>query len=196
MLLGDFFDVHAAFGAGHDNGPGGGAIQQYGAIKFLFDGGRAGDQKFADQAPFRAGLLCHQHVPQHGFGLFKNILRRPAELDAALKAALESALAAPARVDLSLDDHHRFAFGEKPFRDGFGRFGRVANFTRRHGHTVLREQLFGLEFVYIHLLLSSKFKVQSSKFKVWSQARILSNRPLELAYRSSIGLTFSPTGPM
>jgi hypothetical protein len=50
-------------------------------------------------------------------------------------------------VDLRLDDHQRFAFGEKFLGDFLGRLGGFADLARRHGHAVLREQLFGLEFV-------------------------------------------------
>ena len=74
-----------------------------------------------------------------------------AEFHAALEAALERALAAAAGVDLRFDHDQLGAAGEKFFRDGPGCFRRVADVARRDGHAVLREQLFGLIFVNVHV---------------------------------------------
>ena len=115
----DLFDVHAPFGADHDNRPRQGAIEQDRAVKLLLDGGRRRDEDFAHQPAVRAGLFGDQHLAQHGGGLLENILRRAAKFDSALKAALKSPLAAAARVDLGLDRDQSFARGEDFFRGFF-----------------------------------------------------------------------------
>ena len=146
MFLGDFLDVHAAFGADHDERPGGGAVQQHGEIKLLLDGGRAGDEQFADEPSIRAGLFRDEHLAEHGFGLFVNIIRALAQFDAALKAALESSLAAAAGVDLRFDHDELFALGKKFFGDFFGGFGVCADIARQG-----RQRHIGREVVWLDI---------------------------------------------
>ena len=90
-----------------------GAVQQNGAIQFLFDLGRGPDENLADGAAFRAGLFGDKHIAQHGFGVFKNFLRRLAKFDPALESVLERSLAATAGVDLGFDDGQGFALGKQ-----------------------------------------------------------------------------------
>ena len=63
MFLGDFLDVHAALGAGHDERTRIRAIQQHGEIKFFFYFCTGGEQQCLHHAAFRAGLLRDQHLP-------------------------------------------------------------------------------------------------------------------------------------
>jgi hypothetical protein len=74
MFLGDFLDVHAALGAGHDERTRRGAIQQHREVKLLLDLFRRRDEQFADEPSVRAGLLGDEHLTEHGLGLFVNIL--------------------------------------------------------------------------------------------------------------------------
>jgi hypothetical protein len=67
-LLGDFLDVHAALGAGHDERTRIGAVEQHGEIKFLFDFRAFGEQQRLHFAAVRAGLLGDEHVAEHFFG--------------------------------------------------------------------------------------------------------------------------------
>ena len=68
MFPGDFLDVHAAFGAGHDERPRIRAIQQYGEVKFSFDLRAGGEQQRLHRAAFGPGLFGDEHVAEHFFG--------------------------------------------------------------------------------------------------------------------------------
>ena len=146
----DFLDVHPALGARHHYRPRRGAVEQHREVKLLFDVRRDGHQQLADQPPFRSGLFCHQHIAQHRFGFGVNVLARAAQLDAALKAILESALATSARVNLGLYHDERRASGKKPLGDILRCLWCVANLARRHRHAKLRQQLSGLVLVDVH----------------------------------------------
>ena len=112
--------------------------------------GARGDEQFADEAALRPGLFRDEHLAEHRLGFLENFVRGLAKLHAALKAALERALAASAGVDLRFHDDEFLALGEKLFGDRLGRFGRVAHFAGRDGDAVLRQKLFGLVFVNVH----------------------------------------------
>ncbi len=60
MLLGDFFDFHAAGGAGHEYGLAGGAIHQNAHVEFALDVKTFFDQKAADDAAFFSRLRRDQ----------------------------------------------------------------------------------------------------------------------------------------
>ena len=111
---GDFLDVHAAFGAGHDERARVGAVEQHGEVKFLFDASRRGDEQLAARSrPSGPVCLVTSTWPSICFGERRRLRRHDrSELHAALKAALERAFAASAGVDLRFDDHLRAAGGE------------------------------------------------------------------------------------
>ena len=94
-----------------------GAVEQHGQVELLLDVRRGGDEQLADEPALRAGLLGDEHVAQHGLGLLANFLRRLAQLDAALEAALEGAFAAAAGVDLRFDGDEIGAVGEELLGD-------------------------------------------------------------------------------
>ena len=103
-VLGNGFDIHAAFCAGHDDRSGNGAIDEDGEVKFLFDLDRLGDKHFADDTAFLAGLVGHEGFSEHlGCGV-ANLGGRFAEVHAAFEAVFKSPLAAAASVDLGFND--------------------------------------------------------------------------------------------
>ena len=104
-----------------------GAVQQHGQVKLLLDVGRAGDEQFADQPAFGAGLFGDQHVAEHGLGVLEDLVGGLADFDAALEAALESALAAAAGMDLGFDGDERLRPRQAVPGDGLGRLGGVAD---------------------------------------------------------------------
>src|SRR6185369_11676916 len=155
MFFGDFFDVHAAFGAGHDERTGIGAVEEDGEVKFFFDLRAGGEEQCLDLAAFGAGLFGDEDVAEHFFGEADRFIDGGGEFDAALETGFESAFAAAAGVDLGLDDDFGAAGGGDFFGGGtdFGeRFGRD---LERSGDSVFGEQLFGLVFVDVHLKISS-----------------------------------------
>jgi hypothetical protein len=146
----DLLDVHAAFGAGHDDGTRQGAIQENGAIQFLSDAGRGGDNDFIDPAAFRTGLFGDEHVAQHGLGVIENFRGCFAEADAAFEAVLKRAFAAAAGMDLGLDGDEGIAAGEELFGKSPGGVRIRADFRRRQCDSVLGKKLPGLIFVDVH----------------------------------------------
>ncbi len=96
----DGFDLHAPLGAHHHHRAEGGAIQQHGEVKFLFDVRGGFHQELAHDAAVRAGLVGHQRGPDHPLGFVVHFFGRAADLHAAFEAVFEGAFAAPSRVDL------------------------------------------------------------------------------------------------
>ena len=70
-LCGDLLDVHAAFGAGHDQWPGRSAVEKHGEIKFFFDRGRAGHEQLADERPSGPVCLVTRTLPSIAFAFSK-----------------------------------------------------------------------------------------------------------------------------
>ena len=85
------------------------AIDQQRQVQFLGDVGAFFDIEAVDLLAGRAGLVGHQHAAEHFVGVGLDLFRRLDDADAALGVgaqALEPALAAPAGVDLRLDDEN------------------------------------------------------------------------------------------
>ena len=158
---GDFLDIHAALGAGHHDRPRHSAVEQDGDIEFPFDDRGGFDKEFADDAALRAGLFGDEHLAEHGFGAFDNLVGRRTDFDSPKKPAFECTLAAAAGVNLRFDDDPFVAGGKKLFcsRSGFCGCGR--DVPRWHGHAHLREELLGLVFVDVHRLVDHLPEVAS-----------------------------------
>ena len=116
MLLGDFFDVHAAFGARHDQRARIVPVQQHGQIIFFFDLGTRRQQQRLHQPAVRTGLFGDEHIAEHLFGKADGFIHGGRHFDAALEAGFKSSLAATTGVDLRLDHHLGTATGDEFFR--------------------------------------------------------------------------------
>lgn len=99
-LLGDFLDVHAALGAGHDQRAGVRAVEQHGEIKFLLDVLRRRDEHGAHDTAIRPGLLGDERIAEHGLRERRRFFSSLREFHAAFETVLEDAFAAAARVNL------------------------------------------------------------------------------------------------
>src|SRR6185436_8263271 len=99
MGLGDFFDFHAACGAGHEHHFAGGAIDKDAEVKFALDVHALFDQQAFDDTPCGTRLHGDQIHAQHVTGDVCRFLRGTRELYTA-------ALAAATRVDLRLHDNN------------------------------------------------------------------------------------------
>ena len=99
-----------------------------------------------------AGLFGHEHLTEHRSGVLADLAGPVANFHAALKAALERALAASTGVNLRFHHDAFRAAGKKlsGHRDGLLR--RLAHVAFRHGDAALGQQLFGLKFVNVHAL--------------------------------------------
>ena len=67
-------------------------------------------------------------------------------------------------MDLRLHHDTLVARREKFLRDGSRLVRRPSHLSFRHGHSVLGEELFGLEFVNVHF--GSEFEVQLLEFEI------------------------------
>ena len=154
-VVGDVFDLHAAFGRGDDDREGGRAVEEDGevvlvvaAVGALAQVGGFGEVDRLDLAAGFAGLGGHEGVAEHRLGVLEGLLLRRRELHAALEAVGEGAFAAAAGVDLGF--HHDATggvdLGERAFELGGGGDRHALG----HGDAELSEQFFGLVFVNIH----------------------------------------------
>ena len=64
-VLGDFLDIHAAFGAGDDRVAARRAILQDGKVKLLGDVDRLADEDLADELALGSGLMRDQGLAEH-----------------------------------------------------------------------------------------------------------------------------------
>jgi hypothetical protein len=102
-------DVHAALGGGHHRDAAGLTVDEEREVELAGDLRAFLDIEPPDHAPFRAGLVGHQHPVEHLFGVGADVLDGLDHPDPALGVgaeALEAALAAPACVDLGFHDPH------------------------------------------------------------------------------------------
>src|SRR5262245_78613 len=99
----DLLDVHAACGRGHKNQLRDRAVEQQSQIKLLFDLQPLFDEQGSHGAAFGTGLVRDQIHSDHPFSQVVNVFHSTREFDAA-------AFAAPARVDLRLDDYRQPQF--------------------------------------------------------------------------------------
>src|SRR5207302_5337329 len=86
-----------------------------------------GDEHFADQSAFRASLFGDQHISEHCAGIFKYLAGGVTKFDAAAKAVLERAFAAPARMNLGFDNEPRCALLHEALGHLFCPFWRIAD---------------------------------------------------------------------
>ena len=140
MLLGDLFDVHAAFGRGDDGDAAGRAVDQLRDIELARDVAALLDIDLLDLFALRAGLVGDQAAAQHLVGAGDHLLHGAADLDAA-------GLAAAAGMDLGLHHPDRTV---QLLGDGLGLGRVVGDVAARHRHAIAPQQLLGLIFVDIH----------------------------------------------
>ena len=149
-VVGDGFDVHAAFGRDDEGDAAIGAVDQQRAVQFTLDVGAVLDIEAVDLLAGVARLGGDQGVAQHFLGVGDGFLDREGQANAALgvgRQFLELALAAPAGVDLRLHDIER---------TGQRLGGRLDLIDRRHcdafgyGCAEAFEDLLGLIFVNVH----------------------------------------------
>ena len=100
VLLGNFFDLHAPRGAGHEGGAAARAVHEQAEVEFALDVEALLDEQPADNSPAGAGLRRDQLHAQHPGGDVRRFLGGARQFDAA-------GFAAPARVNLRFDDDHR-----------------------------------------------------------------------------------------
>src|SRR5574343_483253 len=141
-LVGNFFDVHAAFVGGHHGDGLRGAIGQRGNVVFMLDVGAFFDQQVTNLLAFRAGLVRDQLHTEDLAGVFANFFERGGNLDTA-------ALATATGVNLGLDHPDLAA-------QGFGCLsrvvdGRAVNPARNRNAEFLQD-LLALIFVNFHAL--------------------------------------------
>ena len=130
----DFFDVHAAFGAGDEGNAAAGAINHGGDVEFVSDIQSFFDEYHVDGQANFARLLGFQGVANHLAGVGAHFVQAFRDFDAAC-------LAAPARVDLCLDDPDAAA---QFLRGGDGFVGVFRQDAARGIHTVCAEERFRL----------------------------------------------------
>ena len=115
--------------------------------------GAAATRTLLTSRPSGPVCLVTSTLPSIALAQLKNLARRLAKLHAALKAALEGPLAASARVNLGFDDQ----IGCMPCRPGvvaaacWAASAESQTSPAGTDHAVPGQQLFGLEFVNIHL---------------------------------------------
>jgi hypothetical protein len=146
----DLLDIHAAFGAGHDEGTGSGAVEKDSEIIFFFDRVGGTDEHFTDKAAFSTGLLGDEDIAEHVFGGIVRFVGRLNNFDAAFVAGFERAFAAAAGVNLRFNDKHLGTGGDVFVGGGADFVGGGANGAFRNGDAMLPEQLLGLKLVNIH----------------------------------------------
>jgi hypothetical protein len=136
---GDFLDLDAPLGRGHDDRGLPGPVDDDAEVEFAPDVERLLDKKAFDPLALRPRLVSDQghadHVPGQAFGLFG----RGGQLDPA-------PFAPAARVDLGLDHHA----GTEPLRNGPGRFGGFGDLAARNPDAVAGQDLLGLKLVNLH----------------------------------------------
>jgi hypothetical protein len=143
-LVGDFFDVHAAFVGGHDGHGLGGAIGQRGNVVFVLDVGAFFDQQVAHLLAFRAGLVRDQLHAEDLAGVLAHFFERGCDLDA-------TALATATGVNLGLDHPDLAAQGFSCLDCVID--GRAVNPARNRNAEFLQD-LLALIFVNFHAFLA------------------------------------------
>ena len=140
FVRGDLLDVHSAGGRGHEGDAAALAVEQDRKVELALDRAAGFDVDVVHREARRAGLGRHEALAEHRLRGLADFLRRTAQLHAA-------GLAAPARVDLGLDDPDR----SRQFPRRGGRLGRRRRHAAlRHGHSVVGEDALRLVFVKIH----------------------------------------------
>src|SRR6202166_656449 len=146
MVLGDFLDIHAAFGRDHEGDARGFPIDQRGQIEFAVDGRAFLDIEAVDLLAVRAGLMRDQGRAEDAGRFLFHVVDGFHHFDAA-------GLAAPAGMNLRLPHPNRpaqFLGAFKRFVDGESRH------AARHWHAEFAQHRFGLILVNVHAMLPAK----------------------------------------
>ena len=141
--LGHLLDLDAALGGGHDDVHAGRAVERHADVVLVRDVLGCRHEHLADELPLGAGLRRVELHAEDLLGRGPHVVDGGAELDAA-------AFAAPARVDLRLDDELRDAVGGHRLGGLDGLFDRVGDDAALDGDAVLVEDFFGLILVDLH----------------------------------------------
>ena len=136
-FFGDFFDVHAAFGAGNDGYAFAGAINHDGKVEFFDDVETFFDENFMNGQADVAGLSGFQGAANHLAGVLAHFIQAFGDFDAA-------GLAASAGVYLGFDDPN---VATQSFGSGDGFIRAVRELAARGIHAIGAKERFGLVFV-------------------------------------------------
>ena len=140
LLFRDLLDVHPALRADHQHRAAGRPVENHAEIELPGDLEPFLDEDPAHDASFRAGLMGDERHAQ-------DLLRERLGLVRLLRDFDAAALAAPAGVNLGLDDDRP---ASETARDSCGLFGRVGDFTARDRYAILRQDLLRLILVNLH----------------------------------------------
>ena len=152
-LAGDFFDIHAAFGARDHGDRSRLSIDQHPEVKLARDVARLLYIYAPHDAAFGAGLMRHQRLAEQLRGEIAYVARGRQQLDAAR-------FAAAARMDLRLDDGLRLAECRER---GRGLVRRRRELPLGNGNAEAPENLFGLIFVDVHSVTCERYFMNKSR---------------------------------
>src|SRR6266699_4510584 len=136
----NLLDVHPARGRSHEGDARAFAVDERREIELAVDGRTFLDIEAVDLLTVRAGLMGDEHRAEQALGLLAHVLLRLDQLDAA-------GLAAPAGVDLRLDDEQRRAEIARSLDRLLDRKRRM---PARHRHAEFPQHRLGLIFVDVH----------------------------------------------
>ena len=141
-LRGDFFDVHAAVGRGHEDVLARGSVEHDAQVEFTLDRKSLFDEQALHDAAFRSGLMRYEAHAEDLFGDARGILGVLRHLDAA-------AFAASAGVNLRLHDYAPADL----LRRSRSFFHRERDLSARNRDVVLGQDRLGLILMNFHGLL-------------------------------------------
>ncbi|MNY11144.1 hypothetical protein D3C86_1441570 [compost metagenome] len=150
-VVGDGFDVHAAFGRDDEGDAAVGAVDQDRQVELARDVGAVFDVEAVDLLAGVGRLSRHQGVAEHFLGVLDHVLDREGQAHAALGVSrqfLELALAAAAGVDLRL---HHIERARQLLGGGFGLVGRGDGDAFGDRSAKGLENLLGLILVNVHV---------------------------------------------
>ena len=104
VFLSDLLNIHTTSGAAYYTETLVLAIMENGKIELLIDVDTLVDEDRLNEETLRRSLVSDQVVSNHLLGLLSNLLGGLADLDTALQARSELALATATSLDLSLED--------------------------------------------------------------------------------------------
>ena len=140
IILGDFFNFHAARGAGHEHDAAAGAVDEQAEIKFALDVEAFFDEHALHDAAGGAGLRRDELHAQDVAGDVGGLVGGARELDAA-------GFSAATGVDLRFHDANTRLQALRGFASFF--LGE-SNFAARGSHTIARQNCLGLILMNLH----------------------------------------------